>query len=292
MAKTENASGSKRFKCELVISNAMVTALTMLSTAETIDISSITKAVGGGNVKRAVEKEYVSGDKDPILTHDNQIVIDPYTISFLYTNGKDTLGTDGIDIGELLDTIIEHDGELSPQFIISMAGGNVGDEERLSDPNSTRIAELTPPVGGVDTGGKIQRTVTVESPSMDTCNGSIMAEENSTLPPAPPGMITMEPPHGCGGYWFAPDPDGFLSADVVDAWLARNVPPELERSAPRFKAFYLRLGFCEFHLTHKDGRPILINDDTAILRQYPAQLAQLVINATEPLVSILFSKKK
>ncbi len=165
MAKTANAEGGKRFKCELVVSAAMVAALAMLNTAESIDISSITKAVSGGEVARPVEKEWVSGDKDPLLSHDNQVVVAPYLLSFLWTNGKDTLGTDLIDIGVLLEAIINHDAEISPQFIISMAGGNVGDEERLSSATETRLAALSDPVGGVDTGGKIQRSVTIESPS-------------------------------------------------------------------------------------------------------------------------------
>ncbi len=119
-----------------------------------------------------------------------------------------------------------------------------------------------------------------------------MAKDSDTLPQAPAGMIAMEPPHGCGGYWFAPDPDMYLSADVVDEWLNRELPPELENAAGRFKTLYMRLGFCEFHLTHKNGEELIINDETVIEKLYPAQLAQMVFDATEPLVSIVFNKKK
>ncbi len=169
MTKTMNASGSKRFKCEFVVSAAMVTALPgTFTTAETIDISSITKAVSGGSVKRTVEKEYVSGDPLPIATYDNQVTIDPYVISLLWTNGKDTLGTDGLDFGVAMEAVMGYEGQLSPQFIISMAGGNVGDEEQISSATETFISEFTPPVGGVATGGKIQRTLTVDSPSWTT----------------------------------------------------------------------------------------------------------------------------
>ncbi|MCP5097716.1 MAG: hypothetical protein GY943_19385 [Chloroflexi bacterium] len=127
---------------------------------------------------------------------------------------------------------------------------------------------------------------------MDSGNGSVMAEDSNTLPPAPEGMIAMEPPHGCGGYWVAPDPEGYLPADLFDEWLNRELPTELSSASGRFRTFYMRLILCEFHLTNRNGDPIPINDETAVSKQYPAQLSQMVFDATEPLISWVFNKKK
>ena len=162
MAKTANATGAKRAKVELVVSSAMVTALASLTTAESIDISSIVKSISGGDLTRGVEKEYVVGDSAAIETYDPQLIYSDMVIVFLYTNGKDTLGTDTIDVGEILDELAVYTtSNLSPQIVWSMAGGAVGDEERLTGATDTRIVGLTQPQGGVDTTGKVQRTLTL-----------------------------------------------------------------------------------------------------------------------------------
>lgn len=167
MAKTVNATGAKRAKVELVFNAALVAALASLTTAETIDISSIVKGISGGDLTRTVEKEYVIGDSAAIETYDPQLQYADLVITFLYTNGKDELGTDDIDIGAVLDEAAVYVGSnLSLQVIWSMAGGAVGDEERITGADDTRIVGLTPPVGGVDTNGKIQRTLTLSIQSV------------------------------------------------------------------------------------------------------------------------------
>lgn len=167
MAKTANAVSSRKVKVELVISPAMVTALASLTTAESIDISQIVKAVGGGGIKRPVTKEWVSGDDEPLADYETRIERGDITVSFLYTNGKDQLGTDLLDIPAILREIAEYTAsDLSPQIIYSLAGGNVGDEEFTTHATETRLTDLTDPVGGVDTGGKVQQTATFFSPAL------------------------------------------------------------------------------------------------------------------------------
>ncbi len=167
MAKTANATGAKRAKVELVINAAAVTALASLTTAETIDISSIVKSISGGDLTRTVEKEYVIGDSAAIETYDPQLIYSDLVIVFLYTNGKDELGADDIDIGAILDELAVYvGGDLSLPVIWSMAGGNVGDEERQTGASDTRIVGLTQPQGGVDTTGKVQRTLTLSVQSV------------------------------------------------------------------------------------------------------------------------------
>lgn len=167
MTKTANATGGKRAKLEIVISAAMVSALAMLTTAETIDLSSIVKNISGGELTRALEKEFVIGDDEAIEDYGTKLTYSNLVITFLYTNGKDQLGTDGIDPGALLDALARYTGgDLSPQTIWSMAGGAVGDEELSTGANDTRIVGLTPPVGGVDTTGKIQRTLALSVNSL------------------------------------------------------------------------------------------------------------------------------
>ncbi|MCA9921549.1 MAG: hypothetical protein KC419_08140 [Anaerolineales bacterium] len=166
MAKTAQAVGGKRFKFEISITAELVAALAYLTTVETVDISSITKAYEGGAKKRPVNKEWVSGDKDPISEQDDQVTVDPATLSFLYTNGKETLGTDGFDFGKLLNDVIMSDGALSLPYIVSVAGGNTGDEEWASDTTQTFVTEVANPAGSVDTAGKVQRTCIFDSSTL------------------------------------------------------------------------------------------------------------------------------
>ncbi len=167
MTKTANAVSPRRTKVELVISAAMVTALASLTTAETIDISSIAKNVGGGGIKRPVTKEWVTGDDEAIGDYETRIDREAINVSFLYTNGKDQLGTDLLDIPAILREIAEYTvSDLSPQIVYSLAGGNVGDESFTTHATETRLTDLTDPVGGVDTSGKVQQTATFFSPSL------------------------------------------------------------------------------------------------------------------------------
>lgn len=167
MAKTANAVNAKRTKVELVVTAAMVTALASLTTAETIDISSVVKSISGGDLARVVNKEYVTGDATPILDYDTDKQYSDIVLNFLFTNGLDELGTDTIDIGTILDELAAYvASDLSLQIVWSVAGGNSGDEERLSSATETFIVGLTQPVGGVDGTGKVQRTLTLSTSSV------------------------------------------------------------------------------------------------------------------------------
>lgn len=167
MAKTANAVNAKRTKIELVINAAWVAALASLSTAETVDFSSVTKSISGGELTRETQKEYVTGDAAPIIDQDTDLVYSDIVITFLYTNGKDTVGSDNIDVGAVLDEMAVYVASQIPLPVIwSVAGGAVGDEERISDASETYIKGLTPPVGGVDSTGKVQRTLTLGTSSI------------------------------------------------------------------------------------------------------------------------------
>jgi len=164
MAKTANATHGKRTKVEAVMTAALVAALASLTTAETIDWSSVVKSISGGELTRTVEKEYVTGDDTPILSYDTNIQYSDIVIVFLYTNGKDTIGTDLIDFGEFLDDLaVVTSSDLSLPIIWSVAGGAIGDEERLSSATETFVVGLTAPVGGVGDNAKVQRTLTLST---------------------------------------------------------------------------------------------------------------------------------
>lgn len=164
MTKTAFGVNGKRTKVELVVTAAMVTALASLTTAETIDISQIVKSISGGDLTRVVNKEYVTGDAAAILDYDTDKQYSDIVLVFLHTNGEEVMGTDTIDIGAVLDELADYiASNLSLQIIWSVAGGGSGDEERLSSATETFIVGLTQPVGGVDTAGKVQRTLTLST---------------------------------------------------------------------------------------------------------------------------------
>ena len=164
MPKTAQAVNAKRTKIEIVVSAEMVAALASLTTVETIDMSSIAKSISGGGQTRVVNKEYVTGDATPILDYDTNVDEGDLVINMLHTNGKETLGTDNLDIPAILNEIINHTAvDLSVQFIWSVAGGAVGDEERLTHPTETYLIGLTDPVGGVDDSAKVQQSLTLST---------------------------------------------------------------------------------------------------------------------------------
>lgn len=166
MTKTVNAISPRRGKLEMIISSAIVTA-TSLTTAQTVDISSVVKAVEGGGLTRTINKEWVIGDDEAISDYDTRLERGDLTIAFLYTNGQEELGTDDFDLYSVLKEIAEHTADdLSLQFIWSPAGGAIGDEEFTTDADQSFIVGLTDPVGGVDTNGKMQVTLTLSSPTL------------------------------------------------------------------------------------------------------------------------------
>ncbi len=170
MSKTANAISPRRGKLELVVTAAMLTAVPEFGQAETVDISSVVKGVSGGGLSRAVNREYVIGDDTPISDYDTRIERGDLQIAFLYTNDKEQFGAHATlkwDLYSVLKKVAEYTAaDLSVQFIWSPAGGATGDEEWSTDANASFIKGLTDPVGGTETNGKIQTTVTLDSPTL------------------------------------------------------------------------------------------------------------------------------
>lgn len=156
-------------KFEITITSAIYGALTALfptlSTEETINLQPMLKSVQLGDKTRTIEKEYVAGDPtDPILDYDPRIEEGPVTVTLLYTNGEETLGTDEVDPYTLISAIIDHiDADLSLPCAYSPAGGSIGDQEFVSDPAKTFVSSITPPPTDVDGSGRIQFSFVVES---------------------------------------------------------------------------------------------------------------------------------
>ena len=164
MAKTVNSVRPDRAKVEIGITTEMVAAFAGLTTVETIDISSIVTNVGGSpGVVREVSDQYVVGDDTPIIDVSTKIARSDITIEFLWTDGKDTLGTDLLDIyTDVLFPLAKYtDGGLSLPLTYSLSGGDVGDNEVITNPTETFLTNLPAPVGGVDTGGKVKVVATL-----------------------------------------------------------------------------------------------------------------------------------
>ncbi len=170
MAKTDKAISPRRGKLEMVVSAAMFAAFPEFGQAETVDLSKMVKGISGGGLQRAVNREYVIGDDTPISDYDKRIERGDLVISFLYTNGKELLGshaTNKWDLYTMLKKVAEYTaGDLSVVFIWSPAGGAVGDEEFSTDANQSFIKGLTDPVGGTETNGKLQVSATLDSPTL------------------------------------------------------------------------------------------------------------------------------
>ncbi len=167
MGKTANAINPRKGKLEFVVSSALASAIAGLTTAETIDLTSIFKGATGGDLSRDLNKEYVAGDDEPLIDYGTRLVFSPYVFSFVFTNGAEQLGTDNLDFWSIMKEILEYTGgDASPQFIYSPAGGATGDMEYTTDPTDTRLTNLSAPVGGVSDQNKVQCTLTVDTPSV------------------------------------------------------------------------------------------------------------------------------
>lgn len=165
MAKTANSSNARRTKMELAVSTAMAAALAGLTTAEDIDISSIHVEITQGQVsQREIDETYVTGDLTAILTPDGVVSAEKYSITILWTQGKDTLGTDAIDIYSDLLLPVHLQGTAFPiQHKWSPAGGNVGDEQYVTSPTETYLLSCPKPVGGASS-DKVKITYEIITP--------------------------------------------------------------------------------------------------------------------------------
>ena len=165
MAKTNNSLSARRTQLEVTVSAALVAALASLTTAEDIDMGSITMEVAQAQVsEREITEDNVFGDIAPIITPDGVVSGERYDVTILYTQGKDQLGTDLIDIySDLLLPLHLLQDAISIPHSWSPAGGNVGDERYVTDPNQTFLASLPKPVGG-SSSDKIKITYQIACP--------------------------------------------------------------------------------------------------------------------------------
>lgn len=149
MAKTNNSISGRGAKVEIVVSATMVTALSTLTTAEDIDIGSICTAFEQAQVsQRDIDELFVFGSPtDPIVSQDEYIQGERYNVTIVYTQGKESLGTDTIDIySDLLLPAFLNATPLSIQHKWSPAGGATGDEEYATSAAQTFVTSLPKPV--------------------------------------------------------------------------------------------------------------------------------------------------
>lgn len=155
MAKTAASVSSRRAKLEVVLTSAIGTALSTISTAETVDISSVIRTFTSPALNRVVNETYVIGDDDPILDYDTRKQRNEITSTALYTEG-DTLGTDNFDLHEFLMELIEYTtSDLPLQIIYSPKGGANGDYEYTSDASETFLTTVGEIVSNPDTAERL-----------------------------------------------------------------------------------------------------------------------------------------
>lgn len=161
MAKTTKSVTGRYAKLEVVVSAAMVSAIGSLTTAETIDLSSIFSGPAAQDQAptKDVEETPVSGDAEPINSV-GSASSRRFSYTFLYTEG-DTIGTDNLDpYQDLFKPIIDYEGDLPVQFIYSPKGGASGDYEYTTSATDSFIISVTDPVGGVNS-SKLMYTVSI-----------------------------------------------------------------------------------------------------------------------------------
>ena len=165
MAKTTKAISGAIGKCYLVLSTEWVTALASLTTAETIDISSLVKSVTQNNVaERTIDKDYVIDDPNPIISPENTLTAERYTIAFYYTQGQETIGTDALDPATLLREMHLHPVQYPLQFKWVIGKPTVGNEEYSTSPTDSYLVSVATPVVAGQGSGKVLIPVVVDTP--------------------------------------------------------------------------------------------------------------------------------
>ena len=148
MTKTTKSVDGQYGLVEMTFSAALVAALASLTTAETIDISSVVARVEEGNsISREITEDPVVGDKTKIISPSTSLSAADYTIFFYYTQGKEALGTDTIDPV----VILREAHLLATPLPISFAwsiGGAVGDEKETTSATDTYIQSVGTAVPG------------------------------------------------------------------------------------------------------------------------------------------------
>jgi hypothetical protein len=169
MAKTTNATSARRTKIEVALTAAINTALSLGidPPPEDLDISSIHVGIEQSQIsEREIDELFVTGDVTSIITPDAVVSAEKYDITVLYTQGKDTIGTGNWDYySDILAPLHLLSGALPLQHKWSPAGGNVGDEQYVTDPDMTFIMSVPKPVGGA-TSEKIKITYSIFTPAV------------------------------------------------------------------------------------------------------------------------------
>lgn len=148
MTKTTKSVDGQFGLVEVTFSAALVTALTSLITAETVDISSIVARVEeSSSSSREITEDTVVGDITKIISPESTLSAAEYVIYFYYTQGKETLGTDAIDVV----TVLMEAHKLNPAISIPFGwsiGGAVGDEREDTSATNTFLKNVGTAVPG------------------------------------------------------------------------------------------------------------------------------------------------
>lgn len=160
MTKTVYSTDGRRGYCKVVVSAAMVSALSTLDTAEEIDFSSVVEQIEQTQTAdREIAEDYVIGDIDPIVSPEEVLTSERYRVTLYYTKGQEALGTDTIDpYSDLIRPLHELAVALPIQHKWSI-GGETGDEEEATSATDTFIQSIDKPVPG--TRGRMKLTYTI-----------------------------------------------------------------------------------------------------------------------------------
>ena len=148
MTKTTKSVDGQYGLVDLTFSAALVLALASLTTAETIDVSSLVARVEeSSSSSREVTEDPVVGDITKIISPGSSLSAAEYVIYFYYTQGKETLGTDNIDVV----TVLMEAHKLNPAVPIPFGwsiGGAVGDEREDTSATDTYLKNVGTAVPG------------------------------------------------------------------------------------------------------------------------------------------------
>ncbi len=169
MAKTTHAINEERGKVWVDVDAAAVAALVGLTTAEEIDLSSCVREISidsHGEAPVAGEDDYVIDDDTPLIEPSARLGSVGLTITFYYTQGKETLGTDSLDPVEGLFRPMKNlGGDRVPLPIAwSVGKGAVGDIKYSTSDSDSYVTDVEYPAFGSG-GNKVLINVKVTASS-------------------------------------------------------------------------------------------------------------------------------
>lgn len=161
MTVTAKAISGRTRSLKLNITAALVAA-TSLTTVEKMQINSVVKSTSGGHESSAVSREYVFGGATAIIDASDKVEVEPFVMTLLYTNGKETLGTDTKDPSTILKEIFNLSPKIPLQIEDSPAGANSGDELFTSSLTESYITGIQHPESDAEGTNKVQLQVTID----------------------------------------------------------------------------------------------------------------------------------